>query len=109
MFLLLICLLFHLVLLELLDRLSILEHLEYLKILQRYYKKCTYASKVRNICKKMIDFIYLIRYTALAQARLKAKCWVADDKVKPFLQIFRTNRAPAKHVALWEEEERRQP
>ena len=55
------------------------------KNVQRYYKKCTYASKVRNICKKMIDFIYLIRYTALAQARLKAKCWVADDKVKPFL------------------------
>ena len=54
------------------------------KNVQRYYKKCTYASKVRNICKKD-RFIYLIRYTALAQARLKAKCWVADDKVKPFL------------------------
>ena len=30
------------------------------------------------------DFIYLIRYITLAQARLKAKCLIADDKVKPF-------------------------
>ena len=52
MFLLLICLLFHLVLLELLDRLSILENLEYLKILQKYCFFLTYARKVRNICKK---------------------------------------------------------
>ena len=62
MFLLLICLLFHLVLLELLDRLSILEHLEYLKILQKYCFFLTYTSKVRNICKKD-RFIYLMLIT----------------------------------------------
>ena len=37
--------------------------------LQRYNKKCTYARKREIICKKKIDFIYLIRYSALAQAR----------------------------------------
>ena len=26
-------------------------------------------------------FIYLIHYTSLAQDRLKAKCWIVDDKV----------------------------
>ena len=26
-------------------------------------------------------FIYLIHYPSLAQARLKAKCWIVDDKV----------------------------
>ena len=47
--------------------------LVYLKPLQRYYKKCTYASKVRKLFAKKIDFIYLIRYTALAQAKLESE------------------------------------
>ena len=73
MFLLLICLLFHLVLLELLDRLSILENLEYLKILQKYCFFLTYASKVRNICKKdrylSRSFKILNSYTSSASDR----------------------------------------
>ena len=35
-----------------------------------------------EINKKKIDSIYVIRYTALAQACLKAKCWRVDDKVQ---------------------------
>ena len=49
--------------------------------LQRYNKKCTYASKARKYLAKKID-VYLIRYSVLAQARLKAKYWIADDKVQ---------------------------
>ena len=49
--------------------------------LQRYNKKCTYASEARKYLAKKID-IYLIRYSVLAQARLKAKYWIADDKVQ---------------------------
>ena len=37
--------------------------------LQRYNKKCTYANKARNYLQKKDRFIYLIRYSALAQAR----------------------------------------
>ena len=51
--------------------------------------KNAHTQVKREIFAKKDRFIYLIRYTALAQARLKAKCWVADEKVKPFLQIFR--------------------
>ena len=37
----------------------------------------------------MIDAIYLIRYTALAQARLKAKCWIVDEQgVSRILKII---------------------
>ena len=36
-----------------------------------------------EINKKKIDrSIYVIRYSALAQACLKAKCWRVDDKVQ---------------------------
>jgi hypothetical protein len=45
--------------------------------------KNAHTQEKREIFAKKDRFIYLIRYTALAQARLKAKCWVADDKVKP--------------------------
>ena len=63
-----------------------------------------------EINKKKIDSIYVIRYTALAQACLKAKCWRVDDKVQTgFLINCERNRVPAKHMVLWEEEERRQP
>jgi hypothetical protein len=51
------------------------------KVRQRYNKKCTYASEARNIFHKMIDFIYLIRYSSLIQARLRMRRWIADDKV----------------------------
>ena len=47
--------------------------------------KNAHTQAKREIFAKKDRFIYLIRYTALALARLKAKCWVADDKVKPFL------------------------
>ena len=60
MFLLLICLLFHLVLLKLLDRLSILENLEYLKILQKYCFFLTYASE-ESVFLKKIDSISLVQ------------------------------------------------
>ena len=37
----------------------------------------------------MIDAIYLIRYAALAQARLKAKCWIVDEQgVSRILKII---------------------
>ena len=50
-----------------------------------------------EINKKKIDSIYVIRYTALAQACLKAKCWRVDDKVQTgFLINFeRTEVCPA--------------
>ena len=35
----------------------------------------------REIIYKKDRFIYLIRYSSLAQTCLKAKCWIADDKV----------------------------
>ena len=67
-----------------------------------------------EINKKKIDSIYVIRYTALAQACLKAKCWRVDDKVQTsFLINFERavvcsiNRAPTKLVGLWEEEQTR--
>ena len=41
---------------------------------------------------KMIDFIYLIRYITLAQARLKAKCLIADDKVTKAASEITTGR-----------------
>ena len=46
------------------------------------------CKKARNYLQKKIDSIYLIRYTALAQASLKAKWWIADGKVQT---IFANN------------------
>ena len=45
-------------------------------------QKMHIRKQSEEINKKKIDSIYLIRYTALAQACLKAKCWRVDDKVQ---------------------------
>ena len=46
--------------------------------LQRYDKKCTYAS-IASIIFKNDRFIYLILDFVLTQARLKAKYWIVDE------------------------------
>jgi hypothetical protein len=55
---------------------------------QRYNKKCTYASK-RTIIFKKDRLNYLIRFPLLAQARLKAMYWTADNEgVNRFLKTI---------------------
>ena len=61
----------------------------YFSLVRKDTTKNAHTQVKLAIIFKKDRLIYLIRYTALAQARLKAKCWVADDKVKPLLQIFR--------------------
>ena len=61
-------------------------------ILATFSRKLKSSTKVQQkmhirkqsveINKKKIDSICVIRYTALAQACLKAKCWRVDDKVQ---------------------------
>ena len=50
--------------------------------------KNAHTQESEKLFAKKIDFIYLIRYTALAQASLKAKWWIADGKVQT---IFANN------------------
>ena len=53
-----------------------------LKSSTKVQQKMHIRKQSEEINKKNIDSIYIIRYTALAQACLKAKCWRVDDKVQ---------------------------
>jgi hypothetical protein len=57
--------------------------------LQRYNKKCEYASKAINFCKKD-RFFHRIRCLALTQACLRVRGKMSDGKVQPiFAEISR--------------------